>query len=128
MAEAARRLRSELSIERGTAEALPHPSGSIDAVITTISFHHWSDKAAALAEVFRILRLGGLFALTDLSVDDLPSWPRWLWTSATRRMDDMPTLDQRHRLIEGAGLRVLDVYPTFHRRWINLTLVDRPAL
>jgi ubiquinone/menaquinone biosynthesis C-methylase UbiE len=127
MAEVARRLRPEQPIERGTAEALPHPDGSFDAVVTTISFHHWTDKAAALAEVARVLRPGGLFALTDVTVDDLPGWPRCLWTLASRRLDDMPTLDQRDRLIEEAGLRVLDVYPTLHRRWINLTLVERPA-
>jgi ubiquinone/menaquinone biosynthesis C-methylase UbiE len=127
MAEAAQRLQPALSIERGTAEALPHPDSSIDAVVTTISFHHWSDKPAALAEVSRVLRPGGLFALTDVSVDDLPSWPGPVWALARGRMDDMPSLDERDRLIEGAGLRVLDVYPTLHRRWITLTLVERPA-
>jgi ubiquinone/menaquinone biosynthesis C-methylase UbiE len=127
MADAARRLRPDLWIERGTAEALPHPDGCFDAIVTTISFHHWSDKTAALAEVFRVLRPGGLFALTDVSIDDLPGWPRPLWTLARREMHDMPALGERDGLIKGAGLRVLDVYPTLHRRWITLTLAERPA-
>ncbi len=127
MAEAARRLRPHLGIERGTADALPHPDGCFDAVMTTISFHHWSDKTAALAEVCRVLRPGGLFALTDVSIDDLPGWPRPLWTLARRQMDDMPSLGERDGLIEQAGLRVLNVYPTLHRRWIALTLAERPA-
>ena len=127
MTEAARHLRSYLRIERGTAESLPHPDGCFDAVVTTVSFHHWTDKVAAVAEVRRVLRPGGLFALTDPSVDDLPGWPRPLWTIARRNMDDMPALDERDRLLDGAGLRVLETRPTLHGRWITLTLAERPA-
>ena len=64
----------------------PHPDRCFDVVITTVSFHHWSDKSAALAEVFRVLRPGGLFALTDVSLDDLPARPRSLWALARQRM------------------------------------------
>jgi len=96
--------------------------------VTTISFHHWSDKAAALAEVFRVLRPGGLFALTDISIDDLPRWPRPLWAIAGRGMDDMPSLEERDRLMDGAGLRVVEVRPTLHRHWIRLTLAERPVV
>jgi ubiquinone/menaquinone biosynthesis C-methylase UbiE len=127
MAEEARRLRPYLLIERGTAEALPHPDACIDFVMTTVSFHHWSDKVAALAEVFRVLRPGGLFALTDVSIDDLPVRPRALWALARRRMSDMPAIDERERLLTAAGFRVLDVRPTLHRRWITLTVAERPA-
>jgi ubiquinone/menaquinone biosynthesis C-methylase UbiE len=127
MARAARRRRPDLWIERGSAEALPHPDGCVDAVMTTISFHHWSDKIAARSEVFRLLRPGGLFALTDVSIDDRPDWPKPLWTLLGRAMDDMPSLQERHRLIKAAGLQVLEVSPTLHRRWITLTLAVRPA-
>ncbi|HEX4864821.1 MAG TPA: class I SAM-dependent methyltransferase [Acidimicrobiales bacterium] len=123
MAETARRIRAELRIERGSAEALPHRDSCFDAVITTISFHHWSDKLVALQEVCRVLRPGGLLALTDLSIDDVPAPLRPL---ANQRMRDMPTLLEREQLIEEAGLEVLDAFPTLHRRWITLTLAERP--
>jgi ubiquinone/menaquinone biosynthesis C-methylase UbiE len=127
MAEQARHIRPRLRIERGTAEALPHPARCFEAAVTTISFHHWSDKAAALSEVFRILVPGGLFALTDVSSDDLPPWPARLWAMPRLHMDDMPTLVERRRLIEDAGLHVIEERPMLHRRWIRLTLAERPA-
>jgi ubiquinone/menaquinone biosynthesis C-methylase UbiE len=127
MAEQARRLRPDLRIERATAEALPHPDRSFDAVVSTVSFHHWSDKVGALAEVFRVLRPGGLFGLADISLDDVPDRPRVLWAPARRRMIDMPTLGEREHLLAAAGLRVLDALPTLHRRWIMLSVAERPA-
>ena len=120
-------LAPHLQIVQGTAEALPNPDRGFDVVITTDSFHHWSDKSAALAEVSRMLRCGGLFALADVSLDDLPARSRALWALAPQRMSDMPTHDERDRLLTAAGLRVLDVPPTLHRRWIALTVAERPA-
>jgi ubiquinone/menaquinone biosynthesis C-methylase UbiE len=127
MAEQARRLRPELHVERGTAESLPHPDCSFDAVITTVSFHHWFDKNAALAEVARVLRPAGLLALTDVSLDDLPGRPGAFWALVRGRMSDMPAIADRDRLLTTAGLRVLDTLPTLHRRWITLTVAERPV-
>lgn len=127
MLGAARHLRPHLGVERGSAEALPHPDGRFDAVTTTISFHHWSDKPAALREVVRVLRPGGIFALTDVSVDDIPDRPRSLFRRAREHMGDMPTLDARHGLLDDAGFRVTEVRRTLHGRWVPLTVAERPA-
>jgi SAM-dependent methyltransferase len=55
----------------GTAEAIPLPSESVDAVAVAQAFH-WFDGDAALVEIHRVLRPGGALALV---------WNR-------RRMDD----------------------------------------
>jgi ubiquinone/menaquinone biosynthesis C-methylase UbiE len=128
MVERAKYQRPDLWIERGSAETLPHTDCSVDAVMTTLSFHHWSDKAAALREVFRVLRPGGLFALTDVSAEDVHIRLAPLWLLGRRVTHDMPTLRERERLIKEAGFQVLDSSPTLHRRWIPLTLAQRPGV
>ncbi|MGH7120462.1 MAG: class I SAM-dependent methyltransferase, partial [Acetobacteraceae bacterium] len=51
--------------ERGVAESLPFPDTSFDAALSRYSAHHWRDLDAALREVARVLKPGGLFAVAD---------------------------------------------------------------
>lgn len=127
MAKSAKQQRPDLWIERGSAETLPHPDCSFDGVTTTLSFHHWSDKAAAIREVFRVLRPGGLFALSDLTTEDMARRLAPIRFLGRRVIHDMPTVRDRERLIKEAGFQVLDSSPTLHRRWIPLTLAQRPG-
>ena len=49
-------------IVEGTAESLPLPEASVDAVTVAQAFH-WFDAEAALAEIARVVRPGGAAAL-----------------------------------------------------------------
>lgn len=53
--------------ERGSAERLPCGDGSIDVVVSSLAFHHLgrNAKRSALAETFRVLRLGGRLCIAD---------------------------------------------------------------
>jgi SAM-dependent methyltransferase len=41
---------------RGTAEALPLSSGSVDAALAVLTVHHWTDVEAGIAELRRVAR------------------------------------------------------------------------
>ncbi len=50
----------------GGRRALPFANASFDLVTSTVSFHHWNDQRAGLAEAGRVLASGGVFVLADL--------------------------------------------------------------
>jgi ubiquinone/menaquinone biosynthesis C-methylase UbiE len=58
----------------GTAEAIPLPDASVDAVFVAEAFH-WFDVERAVAEIARVLRPGGgVVAMWNVSDGDDPAW------------------------------------------------------
>jgi SAM-dependent methyltransferase len=65
----------EVTVLDGTAEAVPVPDGTVDAVTVAQAFH-WFRADAALAELRRILRPGGGVALVWNRRDESVPWVR----------------------------------------------------
>jgi len=69
------------------AEALPFGEEEFDRVICRIAPHHFPDVRRFLAEVYRVLRPGGVFVLCDtIGPDDDPETDAWL--DAVERLRD----------------------------------------
>lgn len=78
------------------AEDLPFDDGSVDAVTVAQGFH-WFDAPAALVEIARVLRPGGLLALVWNVRDESVRWMRQ-WTDAVHEVTGgRPYTDHRER-------------------------------
>jgi ubiquinone/menaquinone biosynthesis C-methylase UbiE len=72
------------------AEHLPFTDEVFDLVFATMSMRHWTDQAAGIAEIGRVLTPGGVLVLADV----FPSSPRQPLTASLllrrRRRPSLP--------------------------------------
>lgn len=117
MIAVARELTPEAVLLVGSAEALPLGDGSVDVVLSTLSFHHWRDQQAGLREIARVLRPGGRFVLVDVAS------PHWL----ARLFGNPRARDARARrtLFAAAGLHIVSQRSL--RPFLLLTVAERPT-
>lgn len=59
-----------VTFQLGSIQAFPLPAGGLDAAFGNMVLHHAPDPAAAIREVARVVRPGGMVVLTDLDRHD----------------------------------------------------------
>jgi SAM-dependent methyltransferase len=74
---------------RATAQSLPLADASVDSVICAQSFH-WFATAAALAEIHRVMKPGGMLGLVWNVRDDSVPWVAALERIVNRHEGDAP--------------------------------------
>ena len=102
-----------VSFVLGRAEALPLADGCADVVLMSMSYHHVTDKPAALAAVRRTLRRNGMLFVRTCSREALDSYLYQRFFPEARRFDEMrfPTSAglQMEVAREGFRLKLLDI-------------------
>jgi ubiquinone/menaquinone biosynthesis C-methylase UbiE len=83
MLDQVNRLASERSItnlktQQGDVESLPFEDGTFDRVVSRYSAHHWPHPANALSEIYRVLKPGGQFILSDIVAAEDPALDTFL--------------------------------------------------
>lgn len=77
--EAVRDRHSGISVERATAESIPHEDGAFDFALAQLVVHFMSDPIAGLSEMGRVTRNGGTVAacVWDFTRDQTPLTAFW---------------------------------------------------
>jgi SAM-dependent methyltransferase len=61
------RVADRVEFRAGDVASLPFADSDFDAVVSTFSLHHWPSPAEGLAEIYRVLRPGGVAFIYDLA-------------------------------------------------------------
>jgi len=89
-----RRKLPSVPVLAGVAEALPFAAHSIDAVTVAQAFH-WFDAERAMAELSRVLRLGGRLGMVWNARDRSVEWVDRVWSVMDRVERHAPWRDHR---------------------------------
>ncbi len=113
MVSEATRLNPNATFRVASAEALPFPDQTADLVLSSVSFHHWSDQTKGLQEIARVLRPGGSFCLADHAI-----------LLAKLFGEKAKSRNQIHALISGAGLAIRK-QESMGLRFVLITLAQK---
>lgn len=102
----------------GTAERIPLPDGSVDAVVVGQAFH-WFDRDAALAEIARVLRPGGALAALWNHDDETVEWVAELGRASSSRVTRSWSTDYPRFDAEPYEASDKAAFPHAHRRTVD---------
>ena len=106
----AARLRRQVDLRVGDAQALPFADNTFDTVLCALSLCSIPDPAQAIGEMARVLKPGGRLLLLDHIGS---TWPpiyaaQWLLERITIRTGGEHFTRRQLELVEAAGLRIVE--------------------
>jgi ubiquinone/menaquinone biosynthesis C-methylase UbiE len=89
----------------GRAERLPLPDGGCDVALLSNVIHHVREREACVAELFRVVRPGGLVVVHGTLRESLPRIPFLAFFPEARRIDEqrLPSIGEVAAMFTGGG-------------------------
>lgn len=113
----AKKANLKVNFEAGVAESLPYEDAKFDVVLSRLAFHHFTGelKNKAAAEIYRVLKPGGVCLIVDFDQETLPG-PAFL-KNYLAGMHGMMRVDVSEYipLLEASGFTEIQAAPTGHR-------------
>jgi ubiquinone/menaquinone biosynthesis C-methylase UbiE len=85
-------LENRVRYVKGSGSRMPFEDGSFEAVFANGSLHEWADPRATFDEIWRVLRAGGRYLISDLK-RDMPVLLHWFIWLNTRPIEMRPGLE-----------------------------------
>lgn len=109
MLEAARQRYPDYNFINGFAERLPVPDSSCTGAIALFTLHHWTDKQQGIAELYRILKLGGRVVFLSFTAAQMDGyWLSHYFPRMIKRSGEMiPTEGAMREMLARVGFGVV---------------------
>lgn len=118
----ARRRSAKVKWRNEPAERIGLPSASVDAVVTTTAFHFF-DQPRALAEFARIVKPGGVVAISALATSAALARPIQALSGSRIIPAHAPSLEEIREVVAGAGFRGIE-QRSIRRPWYSRVVPD----
>lgn len=91
----------------GAAEAIPLDAASVDMIFTSMTFHHFVDRAQTALECRRVLRRDGVLVVRTATREQIDGYPYTAFIPRARALHEeiLPSLNEIRAVFEGAGFR-----------------------
>ena len=89
----------------GTAESIPLDAASVDMIFTSMTFHHFVDRARTARECRRVLRRDGVLVVRTATREQIDGYAYTAFIPRARELHEqiLPPLAQIRVVFEGAG-------------------------
>ena len=98
--------RRGLETVRASATDLPHPDGSVDAIVVVDAFHHFPEGQRCLSEMARVLAPGGVLVSSDFDRGTRLGWALEQAERLVRFDSTFYTVSELESAIASTGLSV----------------------
>jgi len=95
----------------GSMDAIPLEDQSVDAVLSNCAINHVEDKVAVYREIYRVLREGGRFVVSDIMTDEpLPDYIRNDPEAIAACFGGAITVEEYEEALSQAGFSKIIIY------------------